>query len=81
MGAYDIEITDTYVHSHARCSCGCGNWYKHYKATFENYCPRCGHHGCLDYESGSVSYTCPEWMWYCTRCDADRLFKVGYTKN
>ncbi len=43
----------------------------HHFKMFKNYCPYCHKKGTLSFEEGSASYTSPEGMWYCTRCDAD----------
>ncbi|WP_286243101.1 hypothetical protein [Methanobacterium ferruginis] len=74
IGAYDITVTDEYVQSTARCSCGTSD-YSYGTATFLNYCPGCGHYGCLHYEVGDyygADYTSPEGLWYCAYCDRDR---------
>lgn len=77
IGATNITITEKYVSSCGVCSCiHCSDRF-HHTATFQNYCPMCGHYGTLAYEEGPASYTCPEGMWRCGFCDADYCLVHG----
>lgn len=76
IGATNIEVNEKYVSSNALCSCGIGT-YTHQHNTFLNYCPNCHHYGTLRYEEGPASYTSPEGMWFCTRCDMDFCCQCG----
>ena len=71
LGAYNVVITKDYVKATGRCTCSLQSDYTYHTVTFKNYCPNCHHKGTLRYEEGPASWTCPEGMWYCTRCDMD----------
>ncbi|WBF10614.1 hypothetical protein ISG34_00225 [Methanothermobacter marburgensis] len=68
VGASFHTVNADYVEASGRCSCSLHGDYREHKSRFRNYCPFCGRHGTLRYEEGS---TCPEGMWFCSRCDAD----------
>lgn len=72
VGAYKVIIQKDKISSVAKCSCGKGT-YEYRKGTFLNYCPNCNKKGYLNFEEGSSTWTSPEGMWYCTRCDMDRI--------
>lgn len=71
LGANNIDVTKNYVKATGRCSCSLYSDYAYHIAAFENYCPNCHSKGTLKYEEGSASWTSPEGMWYCSRCDMD----------
>jgi hypothetical protein len=69
--AGNVKVTPEYVEADGVCSCSLMEDRLHHHAIFQNYCPACGAKGTLAFEQGSISYTCPEGMWYCKNCDAD----------
>ncbi|MBI5679863.1 MAG: hypothetical protein HZC47_03080 [Methanobacterium sp.] len=77
VGAYNIKITSDYVKAAGVCSCSlCSDRY-HHTVVFKNYCPNCHLKGTLTFEQGSASWTSPEGLWYCTRCDMDYCLVHG----
>jgi hypothetical protein len=77
ISAKNIKVTSEYVEADGVCSCSLMEDRSHHHSIFENYCPACGSKGTLKFEQGSISYTCPEGMWYCTNCDADYCLVHG----
>lgn len=77
ISAYNVEITKDYVKATGVCSCSLMKNRRHHTVIFKNYCPNCHHYGCLTFEQGPSSWTCPEGMWYCTRCDMDFCLAHG----
>jgi hypothetical protein len=82
VGAYNVEVTHSYVKSTAICSCGeneyssGNNNYIYHTIAFENYCPRCNSYGSLKFNPKGV----PEGEWTCTNCGSDYCAADGIEK-
>lgn len=77
IGAHNVKITKDYVKSSGVCSCSLMKDRIHHTRIFKNYCPNCHSKGSLNFEQGSASWTSPEGLWYCTRCDMDYCLVHG----
>lgn len=77
IGAYNIKVTSEYVKATGVCSCSLMHDRLHHTKVFKNYCPNCHSKGTLAFEQGSISWTSPEGLWYCTKCDIDYCLVHG----
>jgi len=72
LGAYNIKITKDTVTCTGRCTCSLQTTYSYQTRSFINYCPNCHSYGTIRYEVNKCRQN-KEGMWYCTRCDMDRV--------
>jgi hypothetical protein len=77
IGAYNVKVTKDYVKATGVCSCSLMTDRLHHTKVFKNYCPNCHSKGTLAFEQGSISWTSPEGLWYCTKCDIDYCLVHG----
>jgi hypothetical protein len=77
IGAYNVKVTKDYVKATGVCSCSLMDDRLHHTKVFKNYCPNCHSKGTLTFEQGSISWTSPEGLWYCTKCDIDYCLVHG----
>ena len=77
IDAYNVKVTSEYVKATGVCSCSLMTDRLHHTEVFKNYCPNCHSKGTIRFEQGSISWTSPEGLWYCTKCDIDYCLVHG----
>jgi hypothetical protein len=77
IGAYNVKVTKEYVKATGVCSCSLMTDRLHHTKVYKNYCPNCHSKGTLTFEQGSISWTSPEGLWYCIKCDVDYCLVHG----